>query len=336
MDLRWSSTARIRATSFALSGVTAGGLCCSTSSVANACIASRHRWPIIVHCCCESLLDSRSAASAHFRCASGYDRWKASESRYRVSVSSTCCVGEAEPQRSDDEGAVPTPDLCHEEETIGLKDVDIALVDAHLSPRKPWMHDGSSVPVGQEVELFPLVAWHVPRRLDQRFQQFLLLWLEQHAVSHHELPHLRDGSYVNPATGAHLPNHPIALPLRRGRGPHPASPGGARWSTCSAWTPTWLTCSAWTPTSGWRPPPSPRPSSSPPLPSSLTGRSARHSALDDLFQGVGASCPQAARCEDEGGRPGSALQTQRRALEARWTPPWTPSPPHCTSPPTTC
>src|SRR6266508_4575229 len=58
--------------------------------------------------------------------------------------------------------------------------------------------------------------------------------------------------------------------------------------------------------------------------------------LDDLFQGVGASCPQAARCEDEGGRPGSALQTQRRALEARWTPPWTPSPPHCTSPPTTC
>ena len=34
--------------------------------------------------------------------------------------------------------------------------------------------------------------------------------------------------------------------------------------------------------------------------------------------------------EEGRGRPGSALQTQRRALEARWTPTWTPSRPHCT------
>src|SRR6266540_2483781 len=56
-----------------------------------------------------------------------------------------------------------------------------------------------------------------------------------------------------------------------------------------------------------------------------SARSWTTNSLDDLFQGVGASCPQAARCEDEGGRPGSALQTQRRALEARWTPPWRPA-----------
>src|SRR6266545_1201154 len=60
-------------------------------------------------------------------------------------------------------------------------------------------------------------------------------------------------------------------------------------------------------------------------------------SLDDLFQGGAESpAPEAVRCEGWRGRPVSALQTQRRALEARWTPPWTPSPPHCTSPPTTC
>jgi AcrR family transcriptional regulator len=59
--------------------------------------------------------------------------------------------------------------------------------------------------------------------------------------------------------------------------------------------------------------------------------------LDDLFQGGAESpAPEAVRCGGWRGRPVSALQTQRRALEARWTPPWTPSPPHCTSPPTTC
>src|SRR6266545_3869012 len=48
------------------------------------------------------------------------------------------------------------------------------------------MHDGTSVPVDHEVEVVPLVAWHVPPRLDQRLQQFLLFLLQQHTA--HRLP----------------------------------------------------------------------------------------------------------------------------------------------------